>query len=250
VTITRRAAARLDSSNPVPLYLQLESRLADRIRSGEWSAGDQIHTEDQLIEHYGVSRVTVRQALARLVDRGLLIRERGRGTFVRDASLTAGTRGVTSFTTELAELGMHAGARILNVDTPAAPGSTVEALQLGSDTQVIRIRRIRTGDGQAIGVQTGYYPARRFPELTSINLEDQSLYALLADRYAVAPTKAVETFTVQPCSVRDAELLSVRRGACCFHVERITYDSQGPFEHALSVMRGDRYRIRLALRNP
>ncbi len=112
------------------------------------------------------------------------------------------------------------------------------------------IRRLRTGDGVPIGVQTAYLPAARFPGLEEQRLDDQSLYAVLRDRYGVTPSEAIETFRITHVEEADAALLEVPAGACAFTVERLTSDVHQPFELVRSLMRGDRYRVRLVLRNP
>ncbi len=240
----------VDPLHGVPLYLQVEQHLRQRVQSGEWQPGQKIPTEEQMCAAYGVSRVTMRQALARLVDRGLLVRERGRGTFVRDAALTAAARGVTSFTTELAALGLEAGARVLAVEVVPADAATLDALGLDHGAEVVRVHRVRTGNGRPIGIQTSLLPVQRFPNLEHQNLRDRSLYQLLRTHYGVVPVEAVETFTVGGIDTREARLLEVPPQTCAFFVERVTLDARGPFERVTSVMRGDRYRIRLALRNP
>jgi GntR family transcriptional regulator len=242
------AAARgVDPHSAMPLYVQVEALLHERISGGEWRAGERIPTEEQLGAAYGVSRVTMRQALARLVDRGLLVRERGRGTFVRDTRLTAGARGVTSFTAEMAAMGVIAGSRLLGFEVAACDQATADALAVPDGTPVIVIRRLRTGGGVPIGVQTCRLLAARFPGLDGAGLEG-SLYALLRARYNVTPVEAVETFTVGGVTEADAALLEVTPGAPAFTVERVTFDARAPFERTTSVMRGDQYRIRLVLR--
>jgi GntR family transcriptional regulator len=242
-------ARPLDVSTGVPLHKQVEDDLRRRIAT-EWRPGERIPAEEQLCAVYGVSRITMRQALGRLVQSGLLVRERGRGTFVRDTALTAGARHVTSFTTELAQLGLVAGAKVLDVATIPADEPTALALDIDEGDPVVRVHRLRTGDGRPIGIQTSYLPARRFPGLERLEIGDRSLYGLLRAEYGVTPTEAVETFTVGTIKGRDAALLEVTPRACGFFVERVTYYQHGPFERVISVMRGDRYRIRLVLRNP
>lgn len=241
---------RTDPTTGVPLHLQVERDLQTRIEAGDWHPGDRIPTEDQLCELYKVSRITVRQALGRLVNRGLLVRERGRGTFVRNPALTVGARQVTSFTTELAGLGLRAGAKVLDVGLGPADAATATALQIAESDPVVMIRRLRTGDDQPIGVQTSHLPAARFPGLENLDIADRSLYEVLRTQYGVRATEAVETFTAAGIGRAEAELLEVRPRTCGFFVERITLDASGPFERVMSVMRGDRYRVRFALRNP
>jgi GntR family transcriptional regulator len=239
----------IDARSGVPLYMQVEKHIQDRIVSREWRPSTPLPNEQQLCDEYGVSRITVRHALARLTDKGLLLRERGRGTFVRDIELEASERGVRSFTTELHDLGMVPSSRLLGIAEVEPPRSVATALAIEPGMTVVRIHRVRLGDGRPIGVQTAYLTAARFPGLVTAELERTSLYEVLADRYGVTPIEAVETFTVGGVTDTDAPLLEVEPGAHAFYVERVTYDGHGPFEQVFSVMRGDRYRVRHALRN-
>lgn len=240
----------IDPSAPLPLYHQVEMAVRERISSGEWAPGTQIPPEDQLCEQFRVSRVTIRHALRNLVAQGLLDRERGRGTFVRDTTLTAGARGLTSFSAEMEALGLKAGGRTLSAAVQPAGADTAGALELEPGEPVVAIRRLRTGDGRPVGVQTAYLPADRFPGLEALPLDGRSLYAVLRDQYGVTPAEAIETFRIAHVSESDAELLQVEAGACAFAVERLTADAHQPFEFVRSMMRGDRYRVRLVLRNP
>lgn len=241
---------RIDRSRPEPLYHQLERVLRERILSGEWSAGSQIPTEEQLCELYDVSRVTIRQAVRNLVEDGYLERGRGRGTFVREPILTAGERGLRSFSEEMRALGLTPGATVLNVASEIADETVSERLQLAAGAKVARIRRLRTGDGRPIGLQTSYLPLERFPDLTEADLADHSLYDLLRRRYGVVAHEARETFWVAKVPRAEARLLQVETGAPAFRVERVACDAEGPFEFTTSLMRGDRYRIQWVLKTP
>jgi len=240
----------VDPNAPIPLYHQVERAIRERLRSGAWAPGTQIPTEDELCEQFRVSRITVRHALRNLVAQGLLERGRGRGTFVRDTTLTAGARGLTSFTSEMQALGLTAGGRTIESGVVSAAEDVATALDVPTGSEVVMIRRLRTGDGVPIGVQTAYLPAARFPGLEEQRLDDQSLYAVLRDRYGVTPSEAIETFRITHVEEADAALLEVPAGACAFTVERLTSDVHQPFELVRSLMRGDRYRVRLVLRNP
>ncbi|MBB4704039.1 GntR family transcriptional regulator [Sphaerisporangium siamense] len=241
----------LDPSSGVPLYMQVERSLRRRIDAGEWRAGEKLPTEGELGKVYGVSRVTVRQALARLVDRGALVREQGRGTFVRDTSLTAGARGVTSFSAELRGLGHTSGARVLEqVVVTAAESDLPPEMGVEPRDPLLRLRRLRTDGSRPVGVQTALLPIGRFPGLADVDFTDRSLYETLRENFGVIPREAIETFTVGGVLGEDAPTLGVAPGAHAFYVERLTFDAAGPFEYVRSVMRGDRYRVRLALRDP
>lgn len=247
---TRPAVPRLSQSSAVPFYLQLEELLLRRVSAGEWPPGGQIPTESELCEQYGVSRVTVRQALARLVQRGLLTRGRGKGTFVRDSRVTASARSVSSFSTELGALGMKPGAVLLGIDTVPASDLVANAMHREPGTELFRLRRLRTADGQPIAVQTSLLVAEMFPGLDEKVSDNTSLYELLSSEYGVGPDEAMEIFRVAGVPRDLAPLLDVPRGSHAFHVVRVSFAGPEAFEHTTSFIRGDRYEIRLPLRNP
>lgn len=249
-SMLRTQWARADRRAAQPLYRQVEEALREQILHGGWAPGTKIPPENELCDLYGVSRITVRHALRNLVSEGLLERGQGRGTFVRDPAMVAGARGLTSFSAEVVDLGLQPGARMLGSERTPAPDLVAEALDLEPGTPVVWVRRLRTGDGRPMGVQTSWLCADIVPGLEAEDLTDRSLYALLRERYGLAPLEATETFRVRALDREHAELLDVPAGSCAFEVERITHGPQGPYEYVTSVMRGDRYLVRLALRNP
>lgn len=237
----------VSKASPIPLYYQVESDVRNRIESAEWRPGAQIPTETRLCSLYGTSRVTIRQAISKLVTDGLLVRERGRGTFVREPRITGGGRTLTSFTEEIAKLGLKAGSRVLSLNVKHCPGEVARRLQIEEGSDVVSVRRLRLSDGHPLAIQTAYLPAGRFPGLETFDLADRSLYSTLAEVFDVHPTEAEETFEVGPILGNDARLLGVRAGACGFRAERVTFDVLGPFELAESLLRGDRYSLRIGL---
>ena len=233
----------------LPLYYQVERDMRQRIESGVWQAGQQIPSEKELCALYDVSRITIRQAISALVDEGLIVRERGRGSFVRSPVITAGARGLTSFSDEMAVLGMRPGGRVVSLRREPAPPEIAAKLQLAAGDPIVIIRRLRYADEAPIGVQTAYLPSASFPGLEHADLAGQSLYKHLDEQYGVEPAEAHETFSVTAITGDDARLLNVPDGACGFHVERLTYDQKRElFEFVTSIMRGDRYQVQLVLR--
>jgi GntR family transcriptional regulator len=231
-----------------PLYAQLEERLIERLKT-EWKPGEQIPTESELCTQYGVSRITMRHAIARLVNRGLLERGRGRGTFVRDNRLTADVRSVSSYTDEITELGMKPGSKLLSATPALADIDVAEIFDIPEGTELLVITRLRTGDGKPIGLQQTTLIAEMVPNISQYLRDDSSLYAILRDKYAITPTEAVETYTVNQVPSTYTSLLEVSKSSPVFIVDRVSRNSSSVFEHTHSIMRGDRYRIRLGLRN-
>lgn len=236
-----------DRRRPEPLWHQAEQALRTLIANGEWATGSQIPNEDRLGAMLGISRITVRHALRNLEDAGLVRREHGRGTFVRSATVVAGVRGLTSFTEEMAGLGLTVGSRLLEGDILPASAAIALALDINLGDDVIRLRRLRLGNDNPIGIQTAHLPVARVPGLLDDNGIHQSLYATLRSRYGIAPIEAREVYRIGLVAEEDADLLQLPVGSPAFVVERVTYDKSGPFEFAVSTMRGDRYEIRSTL---
>ncbi|MBO6716320.1 MAG: GntR family transcriptional regulator [Rhizobiaceae bacterium] len=238
---------RADRSRPEPLWHQAEQALRALIADGTWPDGTQLPNEGKLSEMLGVSRITVRHALRNIEEAGLLRREHGRGTFVRTSTVTAGVRGLTSFTQEMADRGLVVGSRVLDVaELPASP-EVATALEIAEGEPVVKLRRLRAGNNLPIGIQNAFIPAARVPGLADIGEPVPSLYELLKQRFGITPQMAREIYRVGIVSPEDAGPLEVAAGSPAFIVQRITSDARAPFEYTVSTMRGDRYEIRSRL---
>lgn len=238
---------RPDRSRPEPLWHQTEQALRDLILRGDWKDGDQLPNETRLTELLGVSRITLRHALRRLEESGYLRREHGRGTFVRRSTIVAGIRGLTSFTDEMTNLGATASTRHTLAEQVPADEEVAAALGLEPGEPVVRLRRVRLGGGNPVGVQTAFLPLARVPGFLSIKGEIASLYVLLRDRWGIEPREAEETYRVGTVAPEDADDLGIPAGSPAFEVRRRTSDAQGPLEYVQSTMRADRYEIRSKL---
>lgn len=234
-------------SRPEPLWHQAEQAMRALISSGEWATGAQIPNEERLCDLLGVSRITVRHALRNLEDSGLLSREHGRGTFVRSPTVIAGVRGLTSFTQEMVNLGLDVGTRLLDAQRVAADPQVAGALEIEEGTPVVRLRRLRLGNDQPIGIQTAHLPEARVPGLLDAAGRIASLYDTLKAAYGIVPLEAREIYRIGAVKPEDAELIQLPAGSPAFVVERIAFDRRGPFEFTVSTMRGDRYEIRSVL---
>jgi GntR family transcriptional regulator len=245
MTTELRPVSRLE---PTPLYRQVEADLRARILAGELVPSTRLPSEGEMATLYGASKITIRQALALLASEGLVSRQPGKGTFVRAATLTAGSRTVSSYTEEMASLNLTAGGRVLRQELVPADGRSAERLGLDIGEPVLALDRLRLGNGTPVGIQRARIAASLVPGLEAIDLADATLYGILRDRFGLVPTEAEEVFRVGRVNAHDARLLAVPVGSCCFLVERLTLVDERPFEFVESVMRGDRYQVRLGLK--
>lgn len=194
--------------------------------------------ERTLAERYGVSRMTLRQALGALEQRGRLVRSKGRygGTFVAEAKLEL--VGTSALSDQLRGLGLAAGAQVLEArERDAAP----DERELGA--RVYAIERVRLANGEPVAIERGAYAADAFPGMLDGPLEG-SLYDLIRARYLEVPVRARER--LEPALARPAEAaaLGIESGAAVMLVERTAYAASGrAVEHSRDVFRGDRTRV-------
>lgn len=220
-------------------------RLLDQIERGPLRPGGRLGAERELAQSLGVSRSTVRQALAALEDAGVVRRVPGRGggTFVRQQMIERDLSQVVGVPALLREQGMTAGSRIVSTGLAAADAETAEALGLPADSYVVDLVRIRLADGTPISLEHARLPATLFPGLLDLPLGG-SLYELLEERYGTVPGEAVEHIEVVHAGEDAATILGVEPGAALFSITRTTKGTDGVlFEHSHDLFRADRTTI-------
>ena len=236
----------LDKDLPTPLYHQLQSVLQAEIESGRWRWEERLPSEQEIAERFGVSKITVRQALQGMAQLGYIRREQGRGTFVARRKFDEGPRELTSFTEEMRRHDLPATSRILAQYQAEADARVAEALKLPLKSPVLILKRLRLAGQEPLGVQTAHIPAAFVPGLQLA--ETESLYEILQERYHLYPTRARETYFAALADTPIAELLGIAPNSPVFSVERVTLlPNERPFEFVQSTVRGDRYSIVLDL---
>jgi GntR family transcriptional regulator len=238
----------LRREGPLPLYYQLKTVLLREIKGGRWQPDAQLPTESELARRFGVSKITVRQALRELVGDGLIRREQGRGTFVERRRFQQGPRELTSFTDEIRSHGLVPASRVLEQGESAAPPAVATALSIAQDARVFRLRRLRLANREPMGVQTAYIPLDLVPGIAEITFAGASLYDVLESRYGLFPATARETYRVTVVKRDIAALLRVSARSPAMSAERVTLLADGrPLEFVQSLMRGDRYSVAIDL---
>ena len=232
----------------MPLYHQLKASILRDIDAGRWRPGEQLPTEDALMQRFHVSKITVRQALRDLAQLGYIRREQGRGTFVQGPPLEEGPRELKSFTAEMRGHGLIACSRVLEQGIVPASAEIASMLAIGADTPVFRLHRLRLADTEPMGLQTAYVPTLLAPGIDHLSFADASLYEVLGTRYSLYPASARETHQAVAVPEDAAPLLRTPAGSPALMAERLTSLPDGrPLEYVHSIMRGDRYKIVLDL---
>jgi GntR family transcriptional regulator len=221
-----------------PAHAQIEAALELAIERRRLAPGDRLPAERVLAQRFGVSRMTLRQALGELERHGLLVRSKGRygGTFVAEPKLELA--GTSALSDQLRDLVLAAGARVLSaVERAAKPHER----KLGR--RVYAIERVRLANGQPVALEGGAYSFDLYPGLIDQPLTG-SLYELIRARYKDVPVRAEERLEPALAQPTDAEALSVDAGAPVMLVERTAYAANGrAVEISRDIFRGDRIRI-------
>jgi GntR family transcriptional regulator len=239
---------RLDTTSPIPFYYQIREQLRQQITSGQLEPGDALPSEAQLCTETGVSRMTARQALTQLANEGLVIRQRGRGTFVAAPKTILPNMQVTgmSYTEIMGQAGMSAGARVLAQEVLPASAEVAAQLRLATGERIIRIVRTRLAAGVIMSLETSFYPYSFFPDLAEADLTDASIYRFLEQRYGIAPAYAVDTIEISVAGAYEAENFKVNEGAPIVLVTTLgCLANDTPVVFTQTIHRGDRFRASL-----
>lgn len=232
-----------------PKYYQLANILKEKILNGEWPPRTPIPSERALESQYNISRTTIRQAIDYLERQGFIYREHGRGTFVSPQKLQKGMQELTSFSEDLLRRGIQPGQIIQSIEYLTPPETVLHRLELPPNARVLRVERIRLGDGTPIGLQTSFLKLDESQVISREDLEKSgSLYRILQDRFNIIPTEADEILEVTLATPAEASLLQVKPGAPLLLNERLLYNqNRQPVEFVKILYRGDRYRYLIRL---
>lgn len=225
-------------------------RVRDYLRSlvtHELAVGDAIPSERLLCERFGVSRMTVRQAVDALVIDGLLEREQGRGTFVAPAKLDLEVR-LASFGEEMHRRGMEPSSKVLAAEEAAAAPDIADALELLPGEQVFYLHRVRYADGEPMAIEQLWLPCRLAPGLFDDGAPG-SVYGELRRR-GLEPDWGEDTVAATEVDAQDAALLGLRVGKAVLRLSRRTFAGDIACVYSRSSYRADRYMLWVPLRAP
>ncbi|SCB39170.1 GntR family transcriptional regulator [Rhizobium hainanense] len=217
--------------NGQSLYRRLATVLQGEIELGDRSANDALPSERELAAHYGMSRDTVRKAVRLLEEQGILYSEHGRGTFVAPSSVREMSRFLDSFSSDTRKRGGEAGQIILLVEQVPASLAVAGVLKIEPRRIVTRVKRIRTIDGNRIGIHDSHLVLPGAITKDDLNLTG-SLYALLDRRFDLHAAEGLESVGSIAANTDDAALLHVSEGSPLLLCERITLsERRQPFEY-------------------
>lgn len=230
--------APLDRASATPLWSQLERDLRRRMAAGAFTM--RFPTDQELVDEYGVSRHTAREAVRRLRASGVLERHRGRGSFINRAALEQPLGGLYSLFRTVEAQGLPQHSELLALDIrrdPAAAGALGEP----DDTDLVYLARVRHAGDAPLAVDRAWLPASLAHPLLEADFTRTALYDELWHRCGIAPTGGTERIQPALAVDEDAARLEIDPATPVFAIERIGRTSERVIEFRRTLLRGDRY---------
>ena len=226
----------------IPQYRQISIALDQQIKSSGMSPGDSLPNEAELSRMFGVSKMTMRQALGLLAARGVIERHHGRGTIVASPKLQRQLQHPLGLADELASRGVRAGSRIVELEQMRPPPDVRRRLWLGPRARVHRILRLRYADDLLLGLQETFVPVPYAPGLQDIDLTDRSLTHILRDEYGIVEKSIELTIEAVGADHRTSALVGVPIGSPMLQATRVSFQANGrPVEQSRGWFHPERY---------
>jgi len=233
------------SRQTVHKHVQVREYVRGLIQGAE--PGSPAPSERELVQHFGVARMTVRQALDALVSEGLLERIPGRGTFVARAKIDVQVR-LSSYSEEMARRGMTPGSRTLLARMESAGPGVARALEINEGDKVVHWQRLRLADDAPMCIEDAFLADSIVPGFLDTPLPE-SLYADL-QRRELLPTWGEDSVDAAVARPEEAQLLGLSEGSPVLRIARRAFAGNLAVEVSRSTFRADRYTLWVPLSRP
>lgn len=249
----------IDTRSKIPLYMQLKTIVLEKIHSGEWTPGDILPSEPNFQEMFGVSRITVRHALDDLEHEGYIVKRQGIGTFVAQEKLSYHLPKLTSFTEDMQIKGYLPGSRLLDLYITQNSSVARNYMNLDADAQLLYMRRLRTLNGEVLGVHDAYFNLSLMDSnavsaaIDNGSLQNEldnnaSFYSILENRYGIVIGYADESIEAVSCPQEVASQLETKSNVPIILLKRTTYSiNDQVVEYVKMYNRADMYKYAIRL---
>jgi GntR family transcriptional regulator len=239
----------LDRNSVVPLYHQLYEVLRKQIDAGVWKPGDMIPPESELKKLYGVSQITIRQALNNLVEHGVIYRQRGKGTFISQRMITSNLTHIVNFADDMRRRGHEPHTELIECVTAPISKSTAAQLRAEVGEEMVIIKRLRYADAEPLSLETSCLIQRYVPGILNNDFSKRSLSETLATDYEIVLSYAEQTIRAQMPTQDIARHLSISEDDPILVIDRVSYSQRSiPVEFLRIAYRADRYALHCELK--
>lgn len=230
------------------MYHQIKQDVKGKIKSEKFAVNEPIPSESELISLYNVSRMTVRLAIQELEKEGYVKKVQGKGTFVKRKKLTQELNKITSWSETVRSQGMIAETKLVETAEVYASEELAEQMQIAPGTKLYSIQRIKSVDGEPIGISHVYVVADLVPGLIDDPGIEDSIYDVMEKRYNVELCTSSEIVSARAADEQEAARLNIKPGRPLINVSRLTSDALGKtIEFSEITSRADMYQYKVTL---
>ncbi|MBN2376256.1 MAG: GntR family transcriptional regulator [Sedimentisphaerales bacterium] len=226
-----------------PAYRQVAEHIAQEIEAGVLSPASKIPSERVIAHKYGISRMTARGTVNKLVQMGLIVRRKRIGAFVAQPKIRFDLSSRAGLHEQLHKAGIEPSSKLISAKKiPAGKMNPEisEALGLSKKAYIFHLIRLRLADGEAIAVENSYFPGNLFPNLLKYDLTE-SIYALLEKYFSVKPSRSTQNMEITFLAKQWADIMGVSADIPALEIKRRAVSTDDIlFEFAHDIYRGDR----------
>jgi len=230
-----------------PLYAQIKEIIKQRIIESEYAVHERLPSESEMMKVFGVSRITVRQALRDLHTEGLVFSVQGKGTFVSRPKVVQDIQRLQGFGEAMTPQGYETSTRVVGVQEVRVPGEVADALNLNRTSNVIELTRIRYLNRDPISLDQSYFPVEIGRELLGRDLT-KDVFPMLEDDFGVGLGYAELKIEAILAVDTTAQHLNVENGTAILRIQRLVFSSDGePIDFEYLSYKGDafQYQVRV-----
>lgn len=235
---------KLDKSSPLPLYLQLAEIIENAIRSCLYPQGSKIPTEQQLMETYSVSRVTVRQTMQHLIAKGIIVRKQGIGTFVNSRVISQNMDDIMGFYLSLLNKGGKLDTKILSYNIVSPDSEVQDNLQLYNQEMVLKFIRKLVIEETLSVIDEVYVPAGIAKQWSREEVLYKGSLQLIQDKSGITLNNSVLKIRASFATSEIGELLKIKKGSPLLELRRLTYSTvQKPVDYTIFYFPGHSFEL-------
>lgn len=230
-----------DFSQPIPKYYKIYDALLEQIKKGEFKEYDRFYTDTELIERFGVSRGTIREAVKLLIQQGYLVREQGRGTFVTSPTIEQDSDKLMGFTELMTKHNIEPSAQVIEQKVVEAPENLMNLMDLKEGDQLVYLVRVRFGNDEPLIIERSYFNYSFFQPIYEMDLQSNSIFELLYKYTDTRLGEARQRITSIRAGESEVKLLNVQSGDPLLLMKRLIKTGKGEyFQYSEDVYRSDR----------
>ena len=234
--------------SPVPLYTQVKENLRERILDGSYPAHAKLPAESELSAIFGVSRITVRQALNDLQKEGVIFKIPGKGTFVSKPKAFQQLTQLEGFGEAMSRMGYEIYNQVISHKAIPAPAQVAQQLKVAPGTLITEIKRVRHLNREPVSLELTYLAHEIGERLRKEDLAGRDIFLILENDYGIALGRADLQIDAMLADDTLAHALRIQQGTAVLRIERLTHAADGaPLDFEYLYFRGDAFQYRLQI---